>query len=1386
VGRRRGAGRGQEGGASSGLRGAAPGWKAARGGAHACPICSACPPRPASITPIPPPPHPTPCPSPQHQDQLDRLRDLLEPRTPLRPPGPPTPGGRGGAGAGAGEPPEPDFASGLIVSAACFLLKQAPPEPGGGAPGGDPPKRPIRMIAQDVRVLCPSDLRDTLVLLFVHMGQAFGGITFGAPPAARRVRTSQPSGGAGSAAAAGGDASGGGGASDVGGGAAGGPLSRRSQGPGDGRGSVDGGGSAGAAKSVASGAGGGGASAAEGAAAAAADEAALLALLLAQKARRARRGGSSGGGGTGSGGGAGDDDAESTGHAELDPPDTPKSHAASESDRGGGSVHSGHAAAGAGAAPAGRGGGAGAPPGGDGGEPRGWGTSLLEYEIEFVQVQVNLASDPEGSAPGSLVLGTNSALLLGHYFPVRRERTVTFKMDQVRARAVWMGGSGVFQETAWPGVQRRGHQSCSRSPRAFAPPPRPSAAAGPGARRAERRRPLARPAVARHFERQAVDAGGGGERDEPSAAAVQGAGGGGERAVGRGRRSPRLCRSRRRAASALTCLGRHPVGRPQTPPKRSPPPTHPPHPQCNLVSTKAAATAAPPGAPPPPPPAANRGRAPPGDDAPPGGGGGGSFSAPARAQQELVVEVPTIGARLDSRQFEILMDVIQNTFMAPMPQVGDEAPSGRGVLWASLAARGRRSSEAPSARAAPPCLAPPPCPHPVCPTSCTPLQLPPSIRRLWAAPDGTSEEDDNRDVLFALETIQALRERLRGLQHEEVALASALPHWLRSQLAAGPPDAGGGFGLEGPAPGGWGAGGGSFLSRLPDEGERHADLRAATEALAGALAAAGRRGGDAGAVPAAAPGGGPLPAALAQPGWGGSGSVLGSHADVVLRWCREQIQGARDSIAAAGAVLRLLRQEAALLKIRPRASMAVSARVSSINWALNKGAMTLVQGDLQARGRGRVLVAGPGAAFLGPTSFRLRRCPRPGPLPAAPEPNPTPLISAPTRPTLLLTPLKPQDILYQSVRDRDHTGTTKIQLGTATFIDPAQAKRAAGRRASLGAPGAAAFGGGGGPGGDGDDVAPGVILAAWNPDSSWEEEQLVRIYAIHGALEARAVVYEHIEVGGRGGGLGAGRRAARVGGFVPFLAAPQARSLPWHNPYRPSPTHPPTPETPLPQVLVHPIIVRLNAALASALQDYFQLRDEDARLARQSEYTRALGPGRGGGGGSGAAGAGGASGVAASTAVSAGGGGGAGGGALATGSYDGASVVGSMESGSFGRRRSVEPPSGGGGAAASGGGGGGGGASGGGAPRRPLFARRHAATVAGDRLGSRGGDDSVAPAAAPPGGGGGGTAGAGPAAPAIQLPGGEWEPGAPSASGLSAISGGIWSNSTVGARRRLG
>lgn len=53
--------------------------------------------------------------------------------------------------------------------------------------------------------------------------------------------------------------------------------------------------------------------------------------------------------------------------------------------------------------------------------------------LASVPLQVNLVSD---SARGSLVLGTNSAQLLGHLNVAKLERSVSFKMDQVQAHVV--------------------------------------------------------------------------------------------------------------------------------------------------------------------------------------------------------------------------------------------------------------------------------------------------------------------------------------------------------------------------------------------------------------------------------------------------------------------------------------------------------------------------------------------------------------------------------------------------------------------------------------------------------------------------------------------------------------------------------------------------------------------------------------------------------------------------------------------------------------------------------------------------------------------------------------------------------------------------------------
>lgn len=75
--------------------------------------------------------------------------------------------------------------SGYKLNVCCatliFLLLLQPPVP----------KRPIRMIAQDVKLLCPAELRDTCMLLFHHMQKAFSGITFGGPKGPVRISTKQ-------------------------------------------------------------------------------------------------------------------------------------------------------------------------------------------------------------------------------------------------------------------------------------------------------------------------------------------------------------------------------------------------------------------------------------------------------------------------------------------------------------------------------------------------------------------------------------------------------------------------------------------------------------------------------------------------------------------------------------------------------------------------------------------------------------------------------------------------------------------------------------------------------------------------------------------------------------------------------------------------------------------------------------------------------------------------------------------------------------------------------------------------------------------------------------------------------------------------------------------
>lgn len=53
------------------------------------------------------------------------------------------------------------------------------------------------------------------------------------------------------------------------------------------------------------------------------------------------------------------------------------------------------------------------------------------------------------------------------------------------------------------------------------------------------------------------------------------------------------------------------------------------------------------------------------------------------------------------------------------------------------------------------------------------LQFPATVKGMCQHPDGISEDDDNQDVMYALETLQSLRERQRCLEQELLAVLAA-------------------------------------------------------------------------------------------------------------------------------------------------------------------------------------------------------------------------------------------------------------------------------------------------------------------------------------------------------------------------------------------------------------------------------------------------------------------------------------------------------------------------------------------------------------------------------------------------------------------------------------
>lgn len=284
------------------------------------------------------------------------------------------------------------------------------------------------------------------------------------------------------------------------------------------------------------------------------------------------------------------------------------------------------------------------------------------------------------------------------------------------------------------------------------------------------------------------------------------------------------------------------------------------------------------------------------------------------------------------------------------------------------------------------------------------LQFPASVRGMCRNPDGMSEDDDNQDVQYALETLQSLRERQRGLEAELAVVLHAHQQHLqqqqyaqhvlqqhgRSAAAAWEDAAASGCYGESEYSSVYAAGlaarGAAVCADIKEAsvglvlalaaagaaGERpqhqqQLQLRGVTSVHAisstsslAMLAAAGTASRSGSGIPAGSCGSlaglmrnqsGASTLLLQQQGLpGGLDSlVLVSERQTVVWWAQEQLQGALDAIAASRVVLALLRNEAGLLKVRQRDSMGVSLTVDTIDWALSKGNTVIVQGELQVR-----------------------------------------------------------------------------------------------------------------------------------------------------------------------------------------------------------------------------------------------------------------------------------------------------------------------------------------------------------------------------------------------------------------------------------------------------
>ncbi|KAG2482123.1 hypothetical protein HYH03_018930 [Edaphochlamys debaryana] len=421
--------------------------------------------------------------------------------------------------------------------------------------------------------------------------------------------------------------------------------------------------------------------------------------------------------------------------------------------------------------------------------------------------------------------------------------------------------------------------------------------------------------------------------------------------------------------------------------------------------------------------------------APGGGGGGGGMAgwtgavglAPGPSEGlRLDITVEDIRGRMEAWQFNLLMGVI-NDLAQPLPRV-------------ALLTRGSSPALSPAVEASP-------------------------------------------EVAAIAESLVAARQELSCLQYEVADLATDLA--LASARAPGPgPVHGSPSGAGGSAlPGGVGSSAGP------------------SEAQQGPVYTAGLFAAWDGSEP---------PSVLADkllaprlPGLSAAQEVhlLRRNAEMLHAWALDQVSGAREGLEASAGFLRRIRTEvAAALEAatagRRRQSTAVAVKLRTFGWALlGREGTPFVQAELQTL----VFHHRMERDYTGTTRVALHKAEMWQ-------------IGAP--------PAAAAAAAAGAGAAAAASVTSSVAAAAASVTSSAEAaSRASTSAASWASSATASTVGGHGPGADAGPAQAAAakgdtILSLWKPDSSesWDDDPLLRMYVVHGGVDASYVTYEHVEV----------------------------------------------------------------------------------------------------------------------------------------------------------------------------------------------------------------------------------------------------------------------------------